>query len=306
LPLSRVEKVDLEDTFSGDGYQMMLDRGDSPNFLESMWTDLTNIVDRNKAIRVNRPEQRLLLATLYSRGQDHPWPLLLNMDVMELVVKHLEASRGCPGYADEVLGNYCPQVEDMMQAVRDGDCVRLRKVLDSGVSPNATGDDGMTALMAAAEAGQKSCVSLLLQRRAKLDLTDNDGWSALMFAASSNNASCIRALLSKRPDTEIKCTEYGMTAFSIACENGKEEAVEALAVKNGADIFATDNEGNTGRDLAAGEDPPHEGVLALLVLITLAMRWLCIWTCLRPPARIFPFLLRVHMAGCPGMLRVRC
>ena len=59
----------------------------------------------NKAARLareaHRPEQRLLLATLYARGQDCPNPLVganlpLNQDVMKLVADSLEASRSHP------------------------------------------------------------------------------------------------------------------------------------------------------------------------------------------------------------------
>ena len=65
----------------------------------------------NKAIATNRPEQRLLLATLYGRGQDHPRPLAqaplpLNRDVMEEVAKWLASSRACPGYSGRYVVPY--------------------------------------------------------------------------------------------------------------------------------------------------------------------------------------------------------
>ena len=50
-----------------------------------------------------RPHQRLLLGTLYARGQDHSHPLVraalpLNIDVLETVLMHLAASRALPGH----------------------------------------------------------------------------------------------------------------------------------------------------------------------------------------------------------------
>jgi ankyrin repeat protein len=74
---------------------------------------------------------------------------------------------------------------------------------------------------------------------------------------------CISLLCAKDANTEAKCSEYGMTAFLIACENGCDSAVTMLASK-GANVKATDNDRSNGRKLAASEDPPHDNVLAAL------------------------------------------
>jgi hypothetical protein len=76
---------------------------------------------RTAAIAAIRPEQKLLLAIIYSRGHDHSQSLVreaiaLNLDVMEMVASHflLDSSRRCPGLAKEVLADLwkCKEEEE--------------------------------------------------------------------------------------------------------------------------------------------------------------------------------------------------
>eukprot|EP01046_Picozoa_sp_COSAG06_P074001 COSAG06_NODE_22413_length_724_cov_1.068800_2_plen_141_part_01 len=87
-------------------------------------------------------------------------------------------------------------VDDMIKAAQMGNRARLRKTLHAGMSVDtaATADGGPTLLMLAAQAKQKACLKLLLQRGAKVDLVDADGWSALMFAANADDDEAIRML----------------------------------------------------------------------------------------------------------------
>jgi hypothetical protein len=60
---------------------------------------------------------------------------------------------------------------------------------------------------------------------------------------------------------EIRESQYGMTAFLIACENGRVDVVKALA-ESGADINAKDNDGSDAKRLAETDkhDVCHSGV----------------------------------------------
>jgi ankyrin repeat protein len=78
--------------------------------------------------------------------------------------------------------------DTMIEAAHMGDRPRLRKILNAGMSVDAATDEGgSTPLMLAAQAKHKACLTLLLQRGAKVDLVDADGWSALMFAAKADD-----------------------------------------------------------------------------------------------------------------------
>ena len=58
---------------------------------------------------------------------------------------------------------------------RDGDTEGLRALLDRGVYVDARNDDGITALMKAAEHGHDACLTVLLNRGAGVNARDNDG-----------------------------------------------------------------------------------------------------------------------------------
>ena len=65
--------------------------------------EMALICTRTRDIADVRSHQRLLLGTLYARGQDHSHPLVraalpLNIDVLETVLMYLAASRAFPGH----------------------------------------------------------------------------------------------------------------------------------------------------------------------------------------------------------------
>ena len=59
-----------------------------------------------------------------------------------------------------------------------GNTARITEALEGGVPIDDADADGVTALMAAAEASQPRAVRMLLQQNAQLNLVDRDGWSA--------------------------------------------------------------------------------------------------------------------------------
>jgi hypothetical protein len=63
---------------------------------------------------------------------------------------------------------------------------------------------------------------------------------------------------------ELRDSQYGMTAFLLACENGCVDAVKALA-ECGADIHAKDEEGSDAKSLAEADG--HQEVLKLLGML---------------------------------------
>ena len=59
----------------------------------------------------------------------------------------------------------------------------------------------------------------------------------------------VQVLSAARADLEIRESQYGMTAFLIACENGRVDVVRTLA-ESGADINAKDHDGSDAKKLA--------------------------------------------------------
>ena len=154
-------------------------------------------------------------------------------------------------------------LSDLFTGCREGNTAKLMESLEAGVAIDQADNDGKTALMCAAEAGQARSVRILLQEGAGVDPVDRDGWSALMYAALANSSPCVTLLGGAGAGLEVVDREFGTTAFLIACEHGCASSVSALAAA-GANIRALDSNRATGGMLAAGEKPPHEYVLKLL------------------------------------------
>lgn len=85
----------------------------------------------------------------------------------------------------------------------EGDAIQ--ELLKAGADVNARGPDGITALMAAANAANKEAIKLLLKAGANIDAIDNDGQSALLRAAQKIRlfSSIMEELLRSGADPNI-------------------------------------------------------------------------------------------------------
>jgi ankyrin repeat protein len=82
-----------------------------------------------------------------------------------------------------------PKPADLFAAASRGDVAAIRHALDFGVPYDVRREDGATALLLAAEAGQMQSVEALMAERADPNLTDATGRSALGIArARGDNA----------------------------------------------------------------------------------------------------------------------
>jgi ankyrin repeat protein len=70
----------------------------------------------------------------------------------------------------------------------------LQALLAKGADPNATDNQGRTALMVAAQFGRPDAVRALLNRGANKELTDNKGGSALDLAVENDQQSVLTLL----------------------------------------------------------------------------------------------------------------
>jgi ankyrin repeat protein len=127
------------------------------------------------------------------------------------------------------------------------------------------GNKKRTPIMAAAYHGKADRLKWLLQRRdskAKIDLVEaEDGRSALHLAAFGNHARAIGVLIESRAAIEIK-DKKGKTALYLACEEGKNSAVEYLAVCGAnPSAIAMDR----SRPIHAAAKNGHEGTVCRLI-----------------------------------------
>jgi ankyrin repeat protein len=82
----------------------------------------------------------------------------------------------------------------VFDAVLKGDIATLKKLLAEGVAINAKGEDGYTALMAAASLGRGDMVKILLDANADLNAVNDDGLTAMQVASNNNHAEVVKLL----------------------------------------------------------------------------------------------------------------
>lgn len=116
---------------------------------------------------------------------------------------------------------------ELIQAVDANDVDKVRTLLLSGTSPNATDLNGRTALVIAARDGRAPLVRELLRFGAQPDQTDSVGNTPLFWAADTGDADVVRALLDGKANPN-RANRQGITPLMAAARDGNLPAVEAL------------------------------------------------------------------------------
>ncbi len=122
------------------------------------------------------------------------------------------APRTSPSFSER------PKNHALTDAAEAGDLAKIRKLLDSGVSPDACTseeeDQGTSALSVAASSGQFEAVKLLLERGADVNADDFLGGNALTGASVTGNVEIVELLVSKGCDPNA--VDDGTTALDYA------------------------------------------------------------------------------------------
>lgn len=147
------------------------------------------------------------------------------------------------------------RVDRFIDAAEDGDIAGMERWY---VRVDSRDEDGETALIEAAEAGQLEAVRWLLDHGARPNLQDLEGETALLEAAEEGRVQVMRLLLDRGARIDHHDLR-GRTPLMAAVQGGHLEAV-ALLLDRGAAVGAIDHRGRTAVDMAA--DKPE--ILALL------------------------------------------
>eukprot|EP00435_Cladocopium_sp_Y103_P063102 s173_g24.t1 len=133
-------------------------------------------------------------------------------------------------------------------------------LLEQGADPEAADNDGVTALMYAAEYGHEAVAQLLLQHRADVTAAQNDGFTPLMEAVLADHEAMAQLLLLHGADVRA-AMHNGVTALMLSAIGGH-DAVARLLLQHGADVRAAHN-GST--PLMEAAKYGHEAVAELLL-----------------------------------------
>ena len=165
----------------------------------------------------------------------------------------------------------------LVEAVRKGDKVAVRSLLNQHVDVNASEADGATALMWAAQRDDLDVAELLIRAGANVSAANENGATALglacanasarmvekllkaganpnialvtgetplMTAAATGNQDVVKMLLATKANANALETRGGQTALMWALAEKHPEAARAL-IENGADVHARSKGGYT-------------------------------------------------------------
>ncbi|GAB9467876.1 hypothetical protein Gpo141_00005208 [Globisporangium polare] len=141
--------------------------------------------------------------------------------------------------------------EELRQATRNNDLMRVKNILARGVNPNSKSDDGSTPLHICAQQALVSPAKVLLENKADPNVSDRLGFTALHWAvqirreemSASNRLEMIRLLMRNGADPR-KADPSGVTPLSIASKKENESSLgvlqEMMTRQGGAAIESID------------------------------------------------------------------
>ena len=140
-----------------------------------------------------------------------------------------------------------------------GHVATMDVLLEGGASANAaTGPDGRTPLIAAAEAGSEKAVELLLSVGAAVDSKRADSATAACAAAAGGHGDVLRRLLDAGADVHVADSVSGETLLHYAARAPTADAVQ-VALAAGADFGIRSGVGvPTDKAYEDGEEPRRE------------------------------------------------
>jgi serine/threonine-protein phosphatase 6 regulatory ankyrin repeat subunit B len=112
--------------------------------------------------------------------------------------------------------------------------------------------EGGRSIHAAVIRGHVSCVRLLIDAKADLEVRDKDGRTALRYASGTGRQECLQVLIENKADVKTADDE-GITPTHTAAQNGYSKCVSML-INARADVNAGDIHGLTPVMYACGED----------------------------------------------------
>ncbi len=137
-----------------------------------------------------------------------------------------------------VWGAEASAVESLFQAIQKADTTAVKRLIGSGVSPNAQDAKGTPALMAAALYAGADCVQVLLDRGANPNATNPAGSTALMWAIP--DVAKVKLLLAHGADVNARSTRLQRTPLLVAASYPGTVEILQLLLDKGAEIHAVD------------------------------------------------------------------
>jgi len=145
---------------------------------------------------------------------------------------------------------------------RTGNMQKVEKLINQGADVNEQNKSGETALMSAAEDGQRDVCELLIAKGANVNAQNNSGETALMKAAYSGHRKVCELLIAKGADVNAQNYKTGDTALISAAIVGRKKVCLFL-IAHGANLYVQNKRGDSALVIAAYSN--EEEVCKLLI-----------------------------------------
>ena len=150
--------------------------------------------------------------------------------------------------------------QELMHGATTGDTHTIKRLIESGVSPNTSDPSGLTPLMAASHSGKVEILEILLNSGVPIDAKDSSGYTPLMFSCNSGQLSSARFLIEKGANVN-EVDNDGSTPIMFCAQHGYNDIVRLLLDK-GADPRVKGNHGLSAIGLA--EQNSHADTKSIL------------------------------------------
>jgi len=177
---------------------------------------------------------------------------LLSFAVLCALITGCEKKAGSlpPSTATEPLPP--PTAEEItaaFDAAEGGDLTAVTAVLEQGMPADQRDEFGNTMLMLAAFNGHDEVIKTLLEAGAGVRHENNEGRTALMFASTGPFPATVRLLFETGADVNATDNVEHFTPVMFAASEGLSPIVDIL-IEAGADPTMTDTDGDTAADFA--------------------------------------------------------
>ena len=149
----------------------------------------------------------------------------------------------------------------LIRAVEDNNINLLTFLLNINISPDATNDNGWTALLLGSYYGREKAVSILLQANANPNLQKDDGATPIFIAAGKGHSDIVSILLQANANLNLQ-KDSGATPIFIAAQEGHSDIVSILLQANANPNLPKDD-GATPIFMAAQEG--HSDIVSILL-----------------------------------------
>lgn len=120
----------------------------------------------------------------------------------------------------------------LLEAAARNDIEEVRQLLEAGVSPDVTNDDGLTAMHQCCIDNFEEMMCLLIQYGAKVNACDSELWTPLHAAAACGHLNLCKHLINNGADLmAVNCD--GMMAYDICDNEATLDFIETEMTKRG-------------------------------------------------------------------------